>query len=575
MTKQPTTTAPSDLALAIRSLRGAFVTVAVFSGFLNLLMLVPSLYMMQIYDRVLGSRNETTLWVLTMLVLASYVFMSTLEAIRTWVLVRVGARLDSQLAERVFNTSFEHRLRFAGSNAAQPMQDLNTVRQTLTGPGLLALCDAPWMPIYLIVIALFSWELGVFALGGAVALTILAVVNERLSHPKLEEAQKVSSQAQLAINNHLRNAEVIRSMGMLGDIRKRWQGLHRRQLHLQAVASDQAAVMSGITKFIRISMQSLSLGVGALLVLENKMSPGMMIAASILVSRSLAPAELLVAHWKQIVLGRAAHDRLRQLLAEHPLRPDGMRLPPPTGKVTLEGVAVVAPGSQRPILRNINFTLEPGSSVAVIGPSGSGKSTLARTLVGIWPPAAGVVRLDGADLHSWRPDDLGPYIGYLPQDIELFDGTVAENISRFGELDSDQVILAAKRAGMHDAILQMPKGYDTPLGAGGSALSGGQRQRIGIARAMYGNPALIVLDEPNSNLDDQGERALTETIQGLNTLGKTTVLITHRLSALAVVTRIMVLKDGMVAAYGPRDEILEAMKGKAPAAQPPAARALA
>lgn len=263
------------------------------------------------------------------------------------------------MAERVFNTSFEHRLRFAGSNAAQPMQDLNTVRQTLTGPGLLALCDAPWMPIYLIVIALFLDGAWCICAGRRGRTYDPGGGQRRLSHPKLEEAQKVSSQAQLAINNHLRNAEVIRSMGMLGDIRKRWQGLHRRQLQLQAVASDQAAVMSGITKFIRISMQSLSLGVGALLVLENKMSPGMMIAASILVSRSLAPAELLVAHWKQIVLGRAAHDRLRQLLAEHPLRPDGMRLPPPTGKVTLEGVAVVAPGSQRPILRNINFTLEP------------------------------------------------------------------------------------------------------------------------------------------------------------------------------------------------------------------------
>jgi ATP-binding cassette subfamily C exporter for protease/lipase len=551
----------SDLAVAIRSLRGAFVTVAIFSGFLNVLMLVPSLYMMQIYDRVLGSRNETTLWVLTLLVLGSYVFMSTLEAIRTWVLVRVGARLDAQMGERVFDTSFEHRLRYAASNAGQPMQDLNTVRQTLTGPGLLALFDAPWTPIYLVVIALFSWQLGVFALIGVIALTILAVINEKLSQPKLAAAQMLSFQAQMAIGNHLRNAEVIQSMGMLTNIRQRWHGLHRQQLHLQAVASDQAAVMSGITKFIRISMQSLSLGIGALLVLENEMSPGMMIAASILVSRALAPAEQLVTHWKQIVLGRTAHERLRQLLAEHPPRPEGMTLPPPSGKVTLEGVAVVAPGAQRPILRNINFTLDAGDSVAVIGPSGSGKSTLARALVGVWRPAAGTVRLDGADLHSWRAEDLGPYLGYLPQDIELFDGTVAENIARFGEVDSEQVILAAKRAGIHEVVLQMPQGYDTPLGAGGNALSGGQRQRVGIARALYGDPALIVLDEPNSNLDDQGERALIETIQGLHSLGKTTVLITHRLSALTVVGKIMVLKDGMVAAFGPRDEILQAMKG--------------
>jgi len=564
----PNATRSPELSQAMASLRGAFITVAVFSGFLNLLMLVPSLYMMQIYDRVLGSRNETTLLVLTLLVLASYVFMSALEAIRTFVLVRVGARLDAQLGMLVFNTAFERSLRQAGSNAAQPMHDLNTVRQTLTGPGLLSLFDAPWMPIYIIVVGLFSWQLGVFALGGAVALTVLAVVNEKLSQPKLQEAQKYSFQAQLAISNHLRNAEVIQAMGMLANIRSRWHGLHVRQLQLQAVASDQAAVMSGLTRFIRISMQSLSLGFGALLVLEDKMSPGMMIAASILVSRALAPAELLVANWKQIILGRAAHDRLHQLLAEHPLRPQGMTLPPPTGKVTLQGVAVAAPGTQRAILRNMSFSLEPGTSVGVIGPSGSGKSTLARALVGIWPVAAGTVRLDGADLLSWRADELGPHIGYLPQDIELFDGTVAENIARFGQVDSEQVILAATRAGIHEQVLQMPQGYDTPLGAGGNALSGGQRQRIGLARALYGDPALVVLDEPNSNLDDHGEKALIDTVKGLNARGKTTVLVTHRTSILEVVTKIMALREGTVVAFGPREELLPVLQGKVPPPQP-------
>jgi ATP-binding cassette subfamily C exporter for protease/lipase len=565
----PTATPRSpELTQAMASLRGAFVTVAVFSGFLNLLMLVPSLYMMQIYDRVLGSRNETTLLVLTLLVLASYVFMSALEAIRTFVLVRVGARLDAQLGARVFNAAFERSLRLAGSNAAQPMHDLNTVRQTLTGPGLLSLFDAPWMPIYIIVVGLFSWQLGVFALGGAVALTVLAVVNEKLSQPKLQDAQKYSFQAQLAISNHLRNAEVIQAMGMLGNIRSRWHALHVRQLQLQAVASDQAAVMGGVTRFIRISMQSLSLGFGALLVLEDKMSPGMMIAASILVGRALAPAELLVANWKQIILGRAAYDRLHQLLAEHPMRPQGMPLPPPTGKVALQGVVVVAPGTQRAILRNMSFTLEPGTSVGVIGPSGSGKSTLARALVGIWPVAAGTVRLDGADLHSWRADELGPHIGYLPQDIELFDGTVAENIARFGEVDSEQVIVAATRAGIHEQILLMPQGYDTPLGAGGNALSGGQRQRIGLARALYGDPALVVLDEPNSNLDDHGEKALIDTVKGLNARGKTTLLVTHRTSILEVVTRIMALREGTVVAFGPREELLPVLQGKVPPPQP-------
>jgi len=514
---------------------------------------------------VLASRNETTLLVLTLLVLGSYVFMSTLETIRTWVLVRVGARLDAQLGTRVFDTSFERSLRQADSNAAQPMHDLNTVRQTLTGPGLLALFDAPWMPIYIVVVGLFAWQLGVFALAGAIALTVLAIINERRSQPQLQEAQKYSFQAQMAINNHLRNAEVIQAMGMLGPIRSRWHALHVRQLQLQAVASDQAAVMTGLTKFIRISMQSLSLGIGALLVLEDRMSPGMMIAASILVSRALAPAELLVGNWKQIILGRAAYDRLQQLLAAHPPRPQGMALPPPAGRVSLQGVAVAAPGTQRAILRNISFTLDAGTSVAVIGPSGSGKSTLARVLVGIWPAPAGSVRLDGSELHSWRAEELGPHIGYLPQDIELFDGTVAENIARFGEVDSAQVILAAERAGMDAQIKQMPNGYDTPLGAGGSALSGGQRQRIGLARALYGDPALVVLDEPNSNLDDHGEKALIETVRGLNARGRTTVLVTHRTSVLEVVDKIMALRDGAMVAFGPREELLPVLQGKAPA----------
>jgi ATP-binding cassette subfamily C exporter for protease/lipase len=560
-----------ELAQAMGTLRGAFVTVAIFSGFLNLLMLVPSLYMMQIYDRVLGSRNETTLLVLTVLVIAAYLFTGALEAIRTWVLVRVGARLDAQLNSRVFVATFARSLGQPGSNTAQPMHDLNTVRQTLTGSALLTLFDAPWLPIYLVVISLFSYELGIFTVVGALALSALALLNERLSKPRLEQAQKLNAQSQLALSNHLRNAEVIEAMGMLGAIQSRWHVLHQKQLGLQALASDQAAVLGGISKFVRISMQSLSLGMGALLVLDGKMSAGSMIAASILVSRALAPVEMLVGNWKQIITGRAAYARLGELLTAHPARQYGMSLPVPSGAVRFEGVATAAPGTGRLILQQLNFAIAPGEAIAVIGPSGSGKSTLARLLVGVWPAVTGTVRLDGADLYQWSKDELGPYLGYLPQDVELFDGTVAENIARFGKVDSEQVIAAAKRAGLHELLLRLPKGYDTPVGVGGSALSGGQRQRLGLARALYGDPVLVVLDEPNSNLDEQGERALADSLKDLTARGRTAVLITHRPSSLGVVSKVMVLADGGIKAFGPRDEILAALQGKgAPPSEQPA-----
>lgn len=552
-----------EMRLNVRKLRGAFITVAAFSGFLNFLMLSPSLYMMQVYDRVLGSRNETTLLVLTVLLISIYVFMGVLEAIRTWILVRVGARFDAALNKRVFDATFEQSLRQSGSNSAQPMHDLNTVRQTLTGSALLTLFDAPWMPIYLIVISLMSWELGAFALVGAFVLGGLAILNEKISNTKVSDAQKYNAQSQFALSNNLRNAEVIEAMGMLPSIRARWHALHHQQILYQAMASDQAAVMGGLSKFVRISMQSLSLGLGALLVLEGRMSPGSMIAASILVSRALAPVEQLVANWKQIITGRAAYNRLSELLKMHPARHYGMALQVPAGSIRFEGVSTAAPGTNKVILKGLNFSILTGECVAVIGPSGSGKSTLARLLVGVWPALAGTVRLDGADLYQWSKDELGPYLGYLPQDIELFDGTVAENIARFGSVDSSKVIAAAKQAGMHEIILNLPNGYDTPLGVGGNMLSGGQKQRVGLARALYGDPVLLVLDEPNSNLDEQGEQALLETIRGLSARGKTTVLITHKMSSLSVVQKIMVLSDGSLKAFGPRDEVLAALRAHA------------
>jgi ATP-binding cassette subfamily C exporter for protease/lipase len=563
---------PDELKQALRLLRGAFVTVGVFSGFLNLMMLAPSLYSMQVFDRVMSSRNQNTLLVLTILVLGAYLFVVALETIRSWILVRVGARLDAMLSSRVVRASFDRILKQPGNSATQPMNELGTLRQSLTGPGLFAVCDAPWIPIYLLVIAAFSVELALFTLGGAIVLVIIAWLNERLSKSVLGDAQKASSQAQRELGSHLQNAEVIEAMGMLGAIQSRWNKLHQKEIGLQALASDRAAIMGGMSKFVRISMQSLTLGLGVLLALEGKITPGMMIAVSLITSRALAPAEALVANWSQLEGARAAYLRLKEILQMFPERPESMPLPAPKGHVAFEGVATAAPGSRQAIIKQISFVLQAGDSVAVIGASGAGKSSLARLLVGVWPALAGTVRLDGADLYRWNKEQLGPYIGYLPQDIELFDGTVAENIARFGEVDPDQVVLAAQRVGIHEQILRFPQGYETPLGPGGALLSGGQRQRIGLARALYGDPVLVVLDEPNSNLDDVGEKALSDAIRDLSQRGKTSVLITHRPSALASVSKLMVMREGTIAAFGPREDVLMALNGRtgAPQSAPPA-----
>ena len=560
---------PDELRHALRQLRSAFVAVAVFSGFLNLMMLAPSLYMMQVYDRVLGSRNETTLMVLTVLVLGAYLFMAALETIRSWVMVRVSARLDHLLAGRVLGATFERMLRLPGQSGTQPLHDLTTLRQALTGPGLIAVLDAPWAPLYLLIIASFSTEAAAFTLAGALVLVGVTWLNEKLAKAALAEAQKYNMQSQRELGSHLQNVEVIEAMGMLDNIQRRWQVLHARELGLQARASDRAAVMGNLTKFIRMSMQSLSLGLAALLVLEGKMTGGMMIAVSLLTSRALAPAEGLVGNWAGLVAATSAYQRLRELLQAFPARPPTMSLPAPSGQVSFENVATAAPGGRAAIIKQISFQLQAGDSVAVIGASGAGKSTLARLLVGIWPALSGTVRLDGADLYRWSKQELGPYVGYLPQDIELFDGTVAENIARFGEIDAERVVQAAQRVGFHEQILRLPQGYDTPLGPGGAALSGGQRQRIALARALYGDPVLVVLDEPNSNLDDMGEKALTDAIRDLSSRGRTVVIITHRPSALAAAQKLMVLRDGVIAAFGPREDVLAALNGRAPEPAPP------
>lgn len=563
----------SELDLALSAFRGAFVHVGLFSFAINLLMLTPSIYMLQVYDRVVTSRNEATLVMLTMLVLGLYILMSVLELIRSRLLVRIGTRMDMTLNNRVFTATFQRNLARGNGSPAQALHDLTNIRQFLSGSGTLAFFDAPWVPIYLIVIALIHPWLGLASLLGAVVLVALAYLNELATHKILDEANKNAMSASQYANNNLRNAEVIEALGMLDNLRQRWRKKQLDFLSLQNQASDRAGVLTSASKFCRISLQSLILGLGAWLVIRGEVSAGAMIASSILMGRAVAPVEQLITTWKHWISAKAAYQRLDQLLATFPAPNDQLALPSPSGAIEVNSLVALAPGSSLPILQNLAFRTNPGDVVAIIGPSAAGKSTLARLLVGVWKPAKGSVRLDGADVANWNKNELGPHIGYLPQDIELFEGTVAENISRFGSLDSELVIAAAKMAGVHDLILRLPQGYDTPAGIDGAFLSGGQKQRIALARALYGNPCLIILDEPNSNLDESGEAALVAAIQSVKQAGSTVFVITHRTNILSVVDKILWLRDGILVAYGPRNDVLNVIQQQNQSMQKPSTAA--
>ncbi len=552
-------TPQNEVAQVLTSFKKTFRNIGVFSAVINMLMLMPAIYMLQLYDSVLTSRNEMTLLMLTLIMLGAYTFMGALEYVRTFVLIRVGAQLDMKLNKRVYTAAFEENLKQGNSSAGQALKDLTNLRQFLTGNALFAFFDAPWFPIYLFVIFMFHPALGTFALCGTAILIVLAYINEKISHKPLAEANSMAIASTNVASNNLRNAEVIEAMGMLPNIQSRWYKLHSRFLNLQAEASEKAGIVTALSKSITVALQSLMLGLGALLVLDNSITPGMMIAGSILLGRAIAPVQLLISVWKQIGSTRSAYERLTKLLEQNPAREAGMALPKPKGVISVENITAAPPGGKFPVIKGLTFSLAAGEVLGIIGPSGSGKSTLARLLVGVWPAAAGKVRLDGADVYLWNKDELGPHIGYLPQDIELFAGTVSENIARFGEVHADKVILAAKRAGVHEMILNMPSGYDTPLGDGGTGLSGGQKQRLGLARAMYDDPSLIVLDEPNSNLDDVGEQALLAAIIDLRKRGKTIVLITHRTSIISATNKLLLLHDGMAKMFGPTNQVIEAL----------------
>lgn len=548
-----------EIGKALAKQEGVLRTVLVFSMVINLLMLTPSIYMLQVYDRALVSGNTTTLLMLTLLTLFFFVFIAALEYVRSLVAIRVGSKIDLELNQRVYTAAFEQNLKKVGSPAGQSLNDLSTLRQFMTGNGLFAFMDVPWFPFYLGVMFLFDVRIGWFATGGALLLVILAVINERLSNKPLTETSKLQVQSSNQATNTLRNAEVIEAMGMLPNLRARWMDLHQKYLAQNSLANEQLGTVSATSRFVRLSLQSLILGLGGWLVIRGEMTPGLMIAGSILMGKVLGPVELLISVWRQWASVRIAHERLSKLLEENPARETGMPLPAPTGVLSVESVTAGPPGTRQAVLSNVSFKLEPGDVLAVVGPSGSGKSTLARLLVGVWAPQLGKVRLDGADLSLWNKDLLGPHLGYLPQDIEIFAGTVAENISRFGTADSSAVIAAAQQAGVHEMILRFPKGYDTELTDDGASLSAGQRQRIGLARALFGAPVLIVLDEPNSNLDEAGEIALAHTLKQLREARRTVVLISHRANVLQLSTKLAFIRDGQMQAFGPTKEVLEAM----------------
>ena len=547
----------TELRDAYNSCRSALVGTMYFSCLINLLMFTGPLFMLQVYDRVLASRSVPTLWALVVLVLVLYVFMGLLELVRSRIMVRVGQRIERRLAASLFERVIRLGLNRSRSASVHPLQDLDTVKRFLAGPGPLALFDTPWVPIYLAVIfALHVW-LGVLALLGAVVLFALAYINQQWTRSLTATAARSAGQAQSFVEEARRNAEVAHAMGMVGSMRSRWMELAAKAASESDLSSDRAGTITSSTKVTRLFLQSAMLALGAYFAIRGEITPGVMIAASIIMSRALAPVEQSIGHWRNFTNFRRAHHRLQKIFDKIRLPTARMSLPMPHGHIAVEKALIMAPGVSRPILQGLSFQLLPGESVGVIGPSGAGKSTLARALVGAWPVSAGTIRIDGAPLDQWPPELLGSAIGYLPQDVELFAGTVEENICRFEpSADPKSVIGAACRANVHDVILDLPQGYKTRLGEGGATLSAGQRQRIGLARALFGDPVFVVLDEPNAHLDTDGETALASAMAGLRERGATVAVITHRPSAIRDVDYLLLLENGRQRAFGHRSVLL-------------------
>jgi ATP-binding cassette subfamily C protein len=552
---------PFEYVIA-RSTSSYLLTALFFSFGINILYLAAPIYMLQVYDRVIPSSSVVTLVMLTLVMLLAFLTLAALDVVRAYVLTRAGIRLDAVMGERVFAAIVDRSADQAARS--QPLRDLDQFRQTITGQGIHGLLDLPWAPVYLGLIFILHPVLGAFALGSAGLLLGLAYLNEVLVHGSLSEANKAGIRSYGFSEMSFRNAEAIRAMGMLNGLLLRWRRDRNQMLERQKYASDRASAISGLIRFSRMAMQSLILGLGAYLVINRSITGGAMFAAMILLGRALQPIEQLVGSWRGLVAARDSYRKLEGLLdGYNPIRSD-VTLPAAEGHVSVEAATYVPPGVAYPVLRNISFEVKAGEAIGIIGPSGAGKSTLARLLIGVIAPTQGFVRLDGSEVAKWPRGELGLCIGYLPQDIELFDDTVAANISRFQMRSDNAIIEAARLAGVHDIILRLPQGYDTKLGEGAAVLSGGVRQRIGLARAVFGGPSLVLLDEPSSNLDADGDAALSVCLERLKKRGTTIFLVSHRPGTISVTDKLLVLKDGMVQAFGPRSEIMARLTARAP-----------
>jgi ATP-binding cassette, subfamily C, bacterial PrsD len=565
----------SEVLSALQACRQAVGGIAVFSAIINILMLSGSLYMLQVYDRVLSSRSISTLVGISLILLAAYILQGSLDTLRSKMLARVGARFDELLSGRIFDLIATLPLRGAKqADSMQPIRDLDNIRGFLSGTGPTALFDMPFMPIFFACCFLIHPWIGVMSVGGGIIIVGLTILTEVKSRGPMSDLTRSLAERHVLAETSRRNAEAVRALGMRGFLAERFAGVNAKHVDDGLRASNAASGIAVAAKVFRMILQSSALGLGAYFVIRNEMTGGAMIAASILMSRALAPIEIAVANWKGFVSARQGYRRLEHILSVVPPQDSRLSLPAPKGTLAVQDVYIGPPGASLPIVQAVSIQMRAGQGLGLIGPSASGKSTLARALVGVWPTLRGEVRLDGATLDQWEPDDLGRHVGYLPQDVELFEGTVAENIARFHPGASAQsIIAAAKAAGAHEMILQLADGYDTKIGEGGAVLSGGQRQRVALARALYGDPFLVVLDEPNASLDGAGDEALNQAILSVRQRGGIVVVITHRPAALGNVDLVAIMDGGRIKSIGPRDEVLQSVmkRNNVAPAQPPRA----
>lgn len=553
----------SDLQKALKQIRKIFISIGIYSFFLNLLMLAPPFYMLVVYDIVMPSNNLDTLLLVTMIAVMFFVGMWILDYVRAKLLIYASNKLDLILNKRVFDATFELSAKYPNKANIQPMRDFTTIKNFLGGSGVTAFFDFPWFPIYIAVMFAFSYVYGLYAIGATIIIILLTYLNEKATKEGLESSNEKYTQAMTFFDNNIRNVEVVKAMGMKENLHRIWMEKYNSYLMVNTKASQTAAFYSNASKSFRMMSSSLMYGLGALLSMAGMISPGMIIAGAVLLGRALQPISQVVASWKSFTSAKIAYNKLNELLLEFPEAENKLTLPDPQGKIQFENVMTIPPLAEKPVLKGITLQIEPGEMIGVIGPSASGKSSFVKTIVGVWAPTNGHIRIDGADIAQYDAVALGQHIGYLPQDIELFEGTIADNIARFDEqvIDED-IIQAAKLSGTHELILGLPHGYSTRVGAGGHSLSGGQKQRIGLARAIYGNPKLIVLDEPNSNLDDAGEYALMMALRVLKDRGTTVVFVTHKNNLLELTDKLVLMKEGLVLMYDESGKVIKAMNNK-------------